>query len=92
MNKADLVSAIASDESNDITKKQAARAVDTMISKIIGALKSKEKVTLVNFGTFSVTERAPRKGRNPRTNEIIDIPSKVVPKFKPGKEMLEKVK
>jgi DNA-binding protein HU-beta len=92
MNKADLVSAIASDEGNNITKQQAARALDTMVSKIIGALKNKEKVTLVNFGTFSVTERAPRKGRNPRTNEVIDIPAKSVPKFKPGKEMIEKVK
>ncbi|PIE91521.1 MAG: DNA-binding protein [Acidobacteria bacterium] len=92
MNKTDLVIALASDEGNNISKAQAARAVDTMISKIIGALKNKEKVTLVNFGTFSVVERAPRKGRNPRTNEVIKIPAKSVPKFKPGKEMMAKVK
>lgn len=90
MNKADLVSIIANEAS--ISKTQATEALDSALSAIIGAMKKGEKVTLVNFGTFSVTKRAARKGRNPKTNEPIDIPEKMVPKFKPGKDFLNSVK
>lgn len=90
MNKADLVSIIANGAS--VSKGQAAKALDTALEAIVGALKKGDKVTLVNFGTFSVAERASRTGRNPRTNAVIEIPSKKVPKFKPGKVFVESVK
>jgi DNA-binding protein HU-beta len=85
MNKAELVSAIA--ESAGITNKQANAALEASLEAIIGALKEDKKVTLVGFGTFSVSERAARKGRNPRTNEEIEIPAKKVARFKPGKDL-----
>lgn len=89
MNKADLVNVMA--DSADISKAQAAKALDAMLDAITGALKSNDKVTLVNFGTFSVAERAARTGRNPRTNKIIKIPEKRVAKFKPGKSLADVV-
>jgi len=90
MNKADMVTIIAKDAA--ITKAQAAKALDSMLDAIVGALKKGDKVTLVNFGTFSVKDQAARTGRNPRTNKPIDIPGKRVPKFKPGKTLLDSVK
>jgi DNA-binding protein HU-beta len=89
MNKADLVSVMA--ESADISKAQATKALDAMLDAIVDALKNNDKVTLVNFGTFSVAERAARTGRNPRTNKVINIPSKKVAKFKPGKVLADAV-
>ena len=83
MNKADLVNTMA--ESADISKSQASDALNCLLEAIVGALKDGDKVTLVNFGTFSVSERSARTGRNPRTNEQIQIPKKTVAKFKPGK-------
>ncbi len=89
MNKADLVSLMAN--AAEISKAQASKALDSMLDGIIGALKDGDKVTLVNFGTFSVAERAARTGRNPRTNKEIHIPSKRVSKFKPGKVLSDAV-
>ena len=89
MNKADLVSVMA--ESAEISKAQATKALDAMLDAIVGALKNNDKVTLVNFGTFSVAERAARTGRNPRTNKVIEIPAKKVAKFKPGKTLSDGV-
>lgn len=85
MNKADLINEMAN--SADISKAQATKALDALLDSITTALKDGGKVTLVNFGTFSVSERAARTGRNPQTNEVIDIPAKRVPKFKPGKSL-----
>ena len=85
MNKADLVNVMA--EQADISKAQASKALDAMLDAIVGALKADDKVTLVNFGTFSVTTRSARTGRNPRTNKEIQIPAKKVAKFKPGKSL-----
>ncbi len=89
MNKADLVSVMANEA--DISKAQATKALDAMLDAVVGALKDGDKVTLVNFGTFSVANRAARTGRNPRTNEAITIPEKKVPKFRPGKNLLDAV-
>jgi DNA-binding protein HU-beta len=89
MNKADLIDEVAKVVE---TKKAAAEAVDCMISAITKVLKKKGKVTLVGFGTFSVSKRAARKGRNPRTGKEIKIPAKNVPKFAPGKELKAAVK
>ncbi|HPC72970.1 MAG TPA: HU family DNA-binding protein [Syntrophales bacterium] len=89
MNKADLIDEVAKVVE---TKKAAAAAVDCMIEVITKTLKKKGKVTLVGFGTFSVSKRAARKGRNPRTGKEIKIPAKNVPKFTAGKELKAAVK
>jgi len=89
MNKAELVNAIA--QKADITKAQAAAALDQVISSVSSALRGGDKVTLVGFGTFSVVSRGPRTGRNPRDNKPIKIAAKKVAKFKPGKKLADDV-
>lgn len=90
MTKAELVSQIASKA--DLTKAEAAKALDATIEAITEALKKGEKVTLVGFGSFYVFKRKARKGRNPRTGQEIKIPATKVPKFTPGKSLKEAVK
>lgn len=85
MNKADLVSAMST--SADISRVQATKALDAALESIQVALQDGHKVTLVNFGTFMVTERAERTGRNPSTGDPIKIAAKKVVRFKPGKEL-----
>src|SRR5690606_1920566 len=87
MNKADLVAQVA--ERADISKKDAAKAVDAVFDSISESLKSGDKVQLVGFGNFEVRERSARKGRNPQTGQEIDIPASKVPAFKPGKTLRE---
>jgi len=89
MNKADLVNEVAKVVS---TKKEAQAAVDCVFDTIKKALKKKETVTLIGFGTFKVDKRKARKGRNPQTGEVIKIKAKKVPKFVPGKALKELVK
>lgn len=89
MNKAELIAAIA--EEAGISKIQANVAIDTFTSSIQKTLKKGDKVTLVGFGTFSVTKRKARKGRNPKTGEAIKIKAKKVARFKPGKTLSEKI-
>jgi len=89
MNKGDLINKIA--DSADISKAQATEALNAVLNGIGHALDSGEKVTLVGFGTFSVSHRDARTGRNPQTGETIKIAAKNVVKFKPGKELTEKV-
>jgi len=84
MNKGDLVSEVAKVVS---TKKQAQAAVDCMLSTITKALKKKDTVTLIGFGTFRVRKRKARKGRHPQTGEEIKIKAKKVPRFVPGKAL-----
>ena len=86
MNKADLINAIAKDAK--ISKADAGKALDSLTKRITQSLKKGENVTLVGFGTFSVTKRKARTGRNPQTGETIKIKAKKVPKFKAGKELL----
>ena len=74
------------------TKKAAQEAVDTVFSSIAKALKKKEAVTLVGFGTFKVDKRKARKGRNPQTGAEIKIKAKKVPKFVAGKALKDAVK
>lgn len=90
MNKADLTQKIASDAK--ITHAQAAATLDTFVNAVTTALKKGEKVTLVGFGTFSITKRAARTGRNPQTGKTINIAAKKVAKFKAGTELASKVK
>ena len=89
MNKADLIEAVAI--KCDISKLAAQRAVDAMIDTITNALQNGKEVQLLGFGTFSVVERASRKGRNLRTNKSIDIPARKVPKFVAGKNLKDVV-
>jgi len=83
MNKSELADSVST--SAGISKAEAMLSVDLVVNGISGALSKGEKVTIPGFGTFSVAERPARTGRNPRTNEPIDIPSKKIAKFKPGK-------
>ncbi len=82
MNKGDLVAAVA--EQADITKSQAAAAVDAMLDAIGATLKKGGEVRLVGFGTFSVTKRAAGEARNPRTGETIKTKASLAPTFKAG--------
>jgi len=88
MNKGDLVNEVAKVVS---TKKEAVTAVDTIFLAITQALKKKDAVTLVGFGTFKVDKRKARKGRNPQTGEEIKIKAKNVPKFVAGKALKDSV-
>ncbi|MFV8826771.1 HU family DNA-binding protein [Alkalihalobacterium sp. APHAB7] len=89
MNKTDLVNSVA--EQAEISKKDAAKAVDAVFESITDALKDGGKVQLVGFGSFEVRERSARKGRNPQTGEEIEIPATKNPAFKPGKQLKDAV-
>ena len=89
MNKAELIDAVA--DSASLTKTDAASAVDATFEAISKALAGGEAVSLVGFGTFSVSDRAARSGRNPRTGETISIAATRVPKFKAGKGLKDAV-
>lgn len=85
MNKGELIDAMASDAG--ITKAQAADALESVMTSVRKTLKKGNKVTLVGFGTFSVTKRKARTGRNPQTGETIKIAAKKVVRFKAGKDL-----
>ena len=85
--KQDVVDAVA--EAAGLSKAEANKAVDAVIDCIKGSLASGKSVGLIGFGTFEVATRAAREGRNPQTNKKISIPSKNVPRFKPGKGLKE---
>lgn len=89
MNKADLINKMSDDAG--ISKTQAHAALESFTDAIVSALKKGEHVTLVGFGSFSVTQRLARNGRNPQTGEVIKIKARKAPKFKPGKDFSEKV-
>lgn len=90
MNKAELIDAIASEA--ELSKVDAKKALDAFISATTNALKKDDRVALVGFGSFSVSKRAARKGRNPQTGKEIKISAKKVVKFKAGSELSTKVK
>lgn len=89
MNKAELIEAIASD--SGLSKADAKRALDAFVSSTTGALKKGDRVALVGFGSFSISARAARKGRNPQTGKEIKIAAKKVVKFKAGAELSDSV-
>jgi DNA-binding protein HU-beta len=89
MNKAELVAKLADDAG--ISKTQANAALDSFVEAVTKTLKGGGKVTLVGFGTFSVSKRSARTGRNPQTGETIKIKAKKVAKFKAGKELSAKL-
>ncbi|HXK76707.1 MAG TPA: HU family DNA-binding protein [Bacteroidaceae bacterium] len=85
MNKSQLISAVA--DKAGLKKEDAKVALEAVLDSITDALKNDEKIALVGFGTFAVSERAARTGINPATKEKIQIPAKKVVKFKPGSEL-----
>jgi DNA-binding protein HU-beta len=87
VNKSELIEHIA--QRADISKAAAARALDAMIVGVTATLRQGEPVALAGFGTFAVTHRAARTGRNPRTGAVIRIRAANTPKFRPGKALLE---
>ena len=89
MNKTELVAAIAQD--TQLSKKDAEAAVKAFIDVVAGELKKGEKVQLVGFGTFEVSERAAREGRNPQTGETMTIAASKAPKFKAGKALKDMI-
>ncbi|MEG1559815.1 MAG: HU family DNA-binding protein [Clostridia bacterium] len=90
MNKTEIIEMVA--KSSELTKKDSEKAVNAMLSAIIGALKEGNKVQLVGFGAFEVRERSARTGHNPATGEPIEIPASKVPAFKPGKAFKDVLK
>jgi DNA-binding protein HU-beta len=89
MNKAELIDKISADAG--ITKVQANEEIDSFTSAVIATLKKGDRVSLVGFGTFSVSARAARNGRNPQTGATIKIKASKVPKFKAGKGFSESI-
>ena len=90
MNKQELVASMA--EKSELTKKDAEKALDAFIESVTGALKKGDSVALVGFGSFTVKERAARKGRNPSTGAEINIPASKAPTFKAGKGLKDAIK
>jgi DNA-binding protein HU-beta len=90
MTKSELIDKIASGVG--LNKADATKALDTTLNSIRASLKKGQKVTLVGFGTFSVVKRKSRKGRNPRTGDVINIPAAKTPKFTAGKALKDSVK
>ena len=89
MNKVELIDAIAKE--TGLSKKDAGKAVDAIITSVSKELKKKGKVQLVGFGTFETAKRAARTGKNPQTGASIKIPAATVPKFKAGKALKDAV-
>ena|SRR5688572_3535523 len=85
MTKAELVEEVS--RVSDLTKKHSEVIVETVFQSIIDALHRGEKIELRGFGSFRLRQREPRKGRNPKTGDKVDVPPKKVPYFKPGKEL-----
>jgi len=89
MNKAELIAAVA--EKAELSKKDAEKAVKALTDVISEELVKGEKIQLVGFGTFEVSERAAREGRNPKSGEVMSIPASKTPKFKAGKALKDMV-
>ena len=87
MTKDEIVAKAAQDA--EIPKVKAGKVLESVLDSIAGALAKGDKVSFVGFGTFSVSQRAARQGRNPATREPMEIPASKVPKFKPGKKLKE---
>ena len=90
MNKNELVTAVAKD--CDMSKAAAGKALESILGTITNVAAAGDKVTLIGFGTFSVSKRAAREGRNPQTGKTMQIPARKVVKFKPGAKLAGAVK
>lgn len=89
MNKTELIAAVA--EAAEVSKKDSEKVLKAFVDVVTEELKKGEKVQLVGFGTFEVTERAAREGRNPQTGETMKIAASKAPKFKAGKALKDMV-
>jgi DNA-binding protein HU-beta len=89
MNKTEFIAAVA--EKAEISKKDSEKALKAFVDVVAEQLKAGDKVQLVGFGTFEVSERAAREGRNPRTGETMTIAASKTPKFKPGKALKDEI-
>jgi len=89
MNKAELIDAMAN--GSGLTKADAKKALDAFVDATTGALKSGDRISLVGFGSFSISARAARNGRNPKTGAVIKIAAKKAVRFKAGVELSPKV-
>jgi integration host factor subunit beta len=87
MTKAELVDQVA--RTTQLTKKHAEIMVNTVFDSIVDSLKDGEKIELRGFGSFRIRQRGSRTGRNPKTGARVEVPSKSIPYFKPGKELRE---
>jgi integration host factor subunit beta len=87
MTKAELVEEVSA--VSDLTKKHSEIVVNTVFKAIISALHKGEKIELRGFGSFRLRSRRSRRGRNPKTGTMVDVPAKKIPYFKPGKELKE---
>ena len=85
MNKSDLVNAISSN--SDLSRSDAAKALDATVAAITSALAAGDQVSVVGFGSFKTSKRAARSGRNPQTGETIQIAAATLPRFSPGKAL-----
>ncbi len=90
MKKTELIEKVAKESA--LSKSAAEKVVASVFEAIAEAMKTGDKVTLLGFGTFSVSERAAREGRNPKSGETITIPAKKVVKFKAGSKLIDSVK
>jgi DNA-binding protein HU-beta len=89
MNKNDLVASIA--HSAQISKSAAEKGLNGLLTSLAAAITEGRRVTLTGFGSFTIVERASRTGRNPKTGQVVPIPPRRVVKFRPGKELAQKV-
>lgn len=89
MTKADIVNQIA--EATGLTKTDTAAVVEGLLSSVVAAMQRGEHIEIRGFGTFKVVSRAPRTGRNPKTGDVVKIPSRPVPVFKPSRELRDSV-
>ena len=89
MNKTELVAAMA--EQSGLSKKDAEKALKAFTDVVAEQLKKEDKIQLVGFGTFEVSKRAAREGRNPQSGEVMNIPASKAPKFKAGKALKDMV-
>lgn len=85
MTKAELVTKVV--QKTNLGKRDAGVVVQTILDSIINSLQEGEKVELRGFGSFKIRVRGPRKGRNPKTGDTVEVPTKKIPYFKPGKEL-----
>ena len=89
MNKTDLVNSIA--KQTGLSKSKSNEVIDVLVDAVTESLSNGEKVTLVGFGTFTTSQREARKGRNPKTGEVINISAKTVARFKAGSDLSKSV-
>ncbi|MDM8559339.1 integration host factor subunit beta [Candidatus Parabeggiatoa sp. HSG14] len=90
MTKSKLIGAIAQKQTQ-LSQKDIDLAVKTLLEQMVQSLENGERIEIRGFGSFSLHYRPPRKGRNPKTGETVDLPEKYVPHFKPGKELRDRV-